>query len=102
VQEIETPAADAKEAFWLEAGVERAVFSAPDGSSIEIVPEVSTAERLTLERPPARSVAQTATKRLVVKPAPEGSLRPAFEGPNALDRGRYRICFFKESTGNNT
>jgi len=102
VQEIEAPAADAKETFWLEAGVERAVFSAPDGSSIEIVPEVSTAERLTLERPPARSVAQTATKRLVVKPAPEGSLRLAFEGPNALDRGRYRICFFKESTVHNT
>jgi len=91
------PPADSKETFFARASVDTVCFSAPDGSAIEIVPEVSLAECITAERPPERMVpARRGSKQRIkmpAKPANEGSLRLAFEGPRVLDRGRYRIRF---------
>jgi hypothetical protein len=90
--------ADSKETFFARASVDTVRFSAPDGSAIEIVPEVSLAECITAERPSEQTVplGRTGPKQRVkvgVKQANEGSLRLAFEGPKVLDRGRYRIRF---------
>jgi hypothetical protein len=94
--ETAIPAAKSKEAFYAEAPVGTVRFSAPDGSAVRVVPELSMAERITVERPPQRRVARDKDSPYVlvpVKSANEGSLRLAFEGVNALDRGRYRIRF---------
>jgi hypothetical protein len=82
-REFHTPSAESKEVFRVEAPVAMVCFSAPDGSAIEILPELSHAETMTAERPPAGSAL----------PANEGCLRLAFEGPRVLDRGRYRLRF---------
>ena len=92
------PPADSQETFFARASVDTVRFSAPDGSSIEIVPELSLADCVTAERPPHRvvPVRKKGPKRrgkVSVKPANEGSLRVAFEGLNVLDRGRYRVRF---------
>ncbi len=95
--DTKTPPAESKQTYFLEAAVDPVRFSAPDGSTIEIVPEVSTAEKITAERPADRPDGDEDNKGAKtlndVKPANEGSLRLAFEGPNVFDRGRYRIRF---------
>lgn len=88
-KEYRTPPAETPEPFQAAAPVGRVCFMAPDGSGIEIIPEVSHADRITAERPPAGSA----------RPANEGSLRLAFEGPGVLDRGRYRVRFIKGTVG---
>ena len=98
-QDTRTPPAESQEEFFLKSAVGVVRFSSPDGSQIEIVPEISAAECVTAERPPHAAVSDekqdgTARRNLFhTKPANEGSLRVAFDGPNALDRGRYRIRF---------
>jgi hypothetical protein len=105
--DIKTPAADSDEPFEFKAPVGTVRFSAPDGSTIEIVPEICTADCILAERPsqalkdsgPARSgdrkrgEKELKRRKRTSKPANEGSLRLCFEGANALDRGRYRIRF---------
>ena len=87
------PAADAPTPWLREAPVRPVVFAAPDGSAIEIAPEKCRAERVTAERPTPRSRAENAIMSAAFKPANEGSLRLAFEGPAVLDEGRYVIRF---------
>ena len=96
--EVNPPPADSDDTFFVEAPVGTVRFSAPDGSAIEVIPELSLAEKITAERPPRKevSVDPKGPRRHVkaaVKPANEGSLRVAFEGVRVLDRGRYRIRF---------
>ncbi|GAI24634.1 unnamed protein product, partial [marine sediment metagenome] len=95
---INPPPADSGEAFFVQAKVATVGFSAPDGSAIEVVPELSLAESITAERTEAvwfkaAEKGQQKPVRSDLKPANEGSLRVAFEGPKVLDRGRYRIRF---------
>lgn len=80
-----TPPAEADESFYAEAPVGAVRFVAPDGSALEIIPELSLAEKITAERPPKGSPL----------PANEGCLRLAFDGPNVLDRGRYRLRYVR-------
>ncbi|MCD6394369.1 MAG: hypothetical protein J7M40_12775 [Planctomycetes bacterium] len=93
------PSADSQEEFWAEGPVGTVRFSAPDSSAIEIVPEESLAEKVVAERPPCKMVPMKSTgldrkhKFVSLKQANEGSLRLCFEGPNVLERGRYRIRF---------
>lgn len=91
------PPAEASDPVWLEAPLGVVRYAAPDGSAIEIVPELTTADAITVERPPARTVVDRPTRAVAVKPANEGSIRLAFDGPNALDRARYRIRFLPTS-----
>jgi len=99
-QKLDThpPPADSRETFFARASLGTVRFSAPDGSAIEVVPEVSLAECITAERPPGqiapmRKEGPKQRVKVGVKPANEGSLRVAFEGLKVLDRGRYRIRF---------
>ena len=92
------PPADEEATYSVDAAVGRVRFSAPDGSTIEIVPEDSVAERITAERPTDAWVQDKGTRRIRVKEANEGSLRLAFEGHRVLDRGRYRIRFQRGGT----
>ena len=96
--DINPPPADSGEAFLVQSKVSEVRFFAPDGSAIEVIPELSLAQSITAERPQAVwfKAAEKGQKRPVrrnSKPANEGSLRLAFEGPKVLDRGRYRIRF---------
>jgi hypothetical protein len=90
---VATPPAVSKDRYFAEAPVGRVRFSAIDNSAIEVLPEESLAERITVERPSEEWVQDSATRRVRVKEANEGSLRLAFEGYRVLDRGRYRIRF---------
>jgi len=95
---VTVPPAESDEPFFIGAPVGTVRFSSPDGSRIEIVPELSMADRITAERPPAcfSELVEPGKPRShsQLKPANEGSLRVAFEGPDALEKGRYRIRFF--------
>ena len=105
--DIVPPPADRDETFSFEAPVGTVRFAAPDGSAIEIVPEVCTADKIVAERPPRAlsppvvtalgsgkgPLAKAKLDKLLLRPANEGSLRLAFEGRHVLDRGRYRIRF---------
>jgi hypothetical protein len=96
--DINPPPADSGERFFAQAKVAEVRFFAPDGSGIEVVPELSLADSITAERTeagwfrPSEKGRQKPVKS-DLKPANEGSLRLAFEGPKVLDRGRYRIRF---------
>ena len=97
-EELDTmpPPGESKETFFAKTAVATVRFEAPDGSAIEIVPELSTADCVTAERPPHRMVPwgpRQYGRKTALKPANEGSLRVAFDGVKALDRGRYRIRF---------
>lgn len=92
------PAAESTESFFAEAAVGPVRFAAPDGSAIEIIPELCMADRLIAERPTENyrerlPGEQGPAKNNRIRRANEGSVRVAFDGPNALDRGRYRIRF---------
>lgn len=95
------PPADSEEPFSVAGPVETVRFIAPDGSTLEIIPEQSLAERVTAERPPkaqaTAAVSSGGTRagnhKTTLKPANEGSLRLAFDGMNTLDKGRYRLRF---------
>ena len=91
------PPADAKEPWSAEAPVGPVTFAAADGSAIEIIPEQSRALRLTAERPHLELKVENPILATPVKPANEGSLRLAFEGPDVLEEGRYRIRFINGS-----
>ncbi len=93
------PPADSSEEFKVESPIGTVRFTAPDGSGIEIVPEVSTAQSVIAERPGSQAVPMKKSgidkrhKFVAVRCANEGSLRLAFEGPDTLNKGRYRIRF---------
>lgn len=86
-----TPPAESEETFHAVSPVGPVRFAAPDGSALEIIPERSTAERIVAERPPHAAIAGVKHGR--IRPANEGCLRLAFDGPNALDRGLFMIRF---------
>jgi hypothetical protein len=89
------PAASSGDVWYREAPVGPVTFLAPDGSGLEIIPEVCRATRITAERPPHVMVPDADRLQLKreIKYANEGSLRLAFDGPAVLDEGRYRIRF---------
>lgn len=92
--DLAVPAAEAPEAFRAEAPVGPATFAAPDGSRLEIVPELCLASAITAMRPPRPPApAGGADAMPGAALAKEGGLRLAFEGPNVLDRGRYVMRF---------
>ncbi len=102
--DVKTPPADSEEEFFTEAAVDTVRFGAPDSSAIEIIPELTLADRVIAERPPRTVTSRPdstkgARQASAVRPANEGSLRLAFEGPNVLEKGRYRIRFIPSGTG---
>jgi hypothetical protein len=70
------------------------VLEGPDGSRMRIDVEIAGFERVVVERPP-----YVVRDTLVVKPAPDGFMRLAFEGTDMLKSGKITIRFEPRVTG---
>ncbi len=92
---FQLPAATEKVSFHHQTTVQSLRFLAPDGHGFEIVPVQTTAARLLIERqePMWRPANTSAGIHEPVRPANEGSVRIAFDGPDTLDQGEFLIRF---------
>ncbi len=74
--------------FQIRSALGPVVFAAPDGSRLHITVDIPGVDRVVVERPKP-AIRDT----LVVKPAPDGFLRLAFEGTDVLKAGKITLRF---------
>ncbi len=92
-QTWQTPAAAASGEYLIQASMGEVEFSAPDGSRVVIQARIPGADRVLVERPPARG-----RDGQVVKPANDGFLRLSFEGADVLKQGALTLKFYPGGT----